>query len=251
QEEKGDSPHLPERPGGGHHVRMVVAQMGTVPFFRPTPWARLWTGYVRVIGLVILLAAAWVLAAAALGWGWELGPWFAAGFAGAAAVLAVLAFRSSGVGGSPRPRVAVVAVAAFLALTYAGVGVNLLIARARPLAQRMAEVKRRLPAGVQLVSVGAVDPTFAFYYGEPIRQIPFGRAALGQEGDWSYFCVDSGPSRPKCDFPYEELAVACCDPVESPHPKGVVLIGRRLRPERDSRAVPTAVRIDAAATTRR
>ncbi len=26
-------PHLPERPGGGHHVPMVVAQMGTVPFF--------------------------------------------------------------------------------------------------------------------------------------------------------------------------------------------------------------------------
>jgi len=34
--EKGDSPHLPERPGGGHHACMVGAQMGTVPlFFRP------------------------------------------------------------------------------------------------------------------------------------------------------------------------------------------------------------------------
>jgi glycosyltransferase involved in cell wall biosynthesis len=32
--EKGDSPHLPERPGGGHHARMVVAQLGTVPFLR-------------------------------------------------------------------------------------------------------------------------------------------------------------------------------------------------------------------------
>jgi hypothetical protein len=35
REEKGDCPHLPERPGGGHHARMVVAQMGTVPFFPP------------------------------------------------------------------------------------------------------------------------------------------------------------------------------------------------------------------------
>ena len=33
EEEKGDSPHLPERPGGGHHRQMVAAQMGTVPFF--------------------------------------------------------------------------------------------------------------------------------------------------------------------------------------------------------------------------
>jgi two-component system, chemotaxis family, sensor kinase CheA len=31
-EETGDSPHLPERPGGGHHACTVVAPMGTVPF---------------------------------------------------------------------------------------------------------------------------------------------------------------------------------------------------------------------------
>ena len=30
-------PHLPERPGGGHHPQMVVAQMGTVPFSALTP----------------------------------------------------------------------------------------------------------------------------------------------------------------------------------------------------------------------
>ena len=35
--EKGDSPHLPERPAGGHRREaLVVAQMGTVPFF-PRP----------------------------------------------------------------------------------------------------------------------------------------------------------------------------------------------------------------------
>jgi len=34
--EKGDSPPLPERPEGGHrHAALVVAQMGTVPFFPP------------------------------------------------------------------------------------------------------------------------------------------------------------------------------------------------------------------------
>jgi len=32
--------HLPERPGGGHHVCMVVAQMGTVPFFPVLPHRR-------------------------------------------------------------------------------------------------------------------------------------------------------------------------------------------------------------------
>jgi len=35
--EKGDSPHLLERPEGGHRREaLVVAQMGTVPFFPPT-----------------------------------------------------------------------------------------------------------------------------------------------------------------------------------------------------------------------
>ncbi len=33
---KGDSPHLPERPGGGHRrAALVVAHMGTAPLFRP------------------------------------------------------------------------------------------------------------------------------------------------------------------------------------------------------------------------
>jgi hypothetical protein len=36
REEKGESPLLPERPKGGHRREaLVVAQMGTVPFFRP------------------------------------------------------------------------------------------------------------------------------------------------------------------------------------------------------------------------
>ncbi len=34
--EKGDRPHLPERPGGGHRrAALVVAQMGPVPLFPP------------------------------------------------------------------------------------------------------------------------------------------------------------------------------------------------------------------------
>ena len=52
--EKGDSPHLPRPtfgrcpPGGGHHARMVVAQMGTVPFFRSG---------IRYLALAAVLAA--------------------------------------------------------------------------------------------------------------------------------------------------------------------------------------------------
>ncbi|MGD0898531.1 MAG: RNB domain-containing ribonuclease, partial [Thermoguttaceae bacterium] len=41
--EKGDSPHLPERPGGGPRIA-GVAQMGTVPFFQPPGVTRVHLG---------------------------------------------------------------------------------------------------------------------------------------------------------------------------------------------------------------
>ena len=56
--EKGDSPHLPERPEG------CCAQMGTVPFFRPVPRAFTLIEMLIVITIMVILA---VMAANMLG----------------------------------------------------------------------------------------------------------------------------------------------------------------------------------------
>jgi prepilin signal peptidase PulO-like enzyme (type II secretory pathway) len=78
--EKGDCPRPtsgrcpPERPVGGHHARMVVAQMGTVPFFRaaapgvPTVLAAACVGAVlgwqaAAVAISATLAANWLLRA--------------------------------------------------------------------------------------------------------------------------------------------------------------------------------------------
>jgi 4-amino-4-deoxy-L-arabinose transferase-like glycosyltransferase len=150
-----------------------------------------------------------------------------------------------------RPKAAVLGLAGFVGLLFSGLITNVVIARGRPLAQHLAEVRQRLPKGAQLVSIGPADPTFAFFCGAPMRQLPWEPAELAKESDWTYFCVDLRDSRIKCDFPYEELAVACCEPHDSPHPVGLVLVGRRLWPQRDLPEVSTARRLDAPAIIRR
>jgi 4-amino-4-deoxy-L-arabinose transferase-like glycosyltransferase len=229
------------------------------------PWARLWTRYVRCFGLAMPALGAWVLAATAMGWSLALGAQslgLATLFAAALTLLGVLVFCSAEDGGSPdpkwttllrsaatgHPKAAVLGLAALVGLLFSGLVTNVVIARGRPLAQHLAEVMQRLPKGAQLVSIGPADPTFAFFYGEPMRQLPWKPAELAKETDWTYFCVDLRDSRVKCDFPYEEVAVAYCEPHESPHPVGFVMIGRRLWPQRDLSEISTARRLDTPAT---
>ena len=120
-------------------------------------------------------------------------------------------------------------VAAFLGLTYTGVIVNVLSVRQQPIAAEVARLKDRLPAGVRLVSIGQVDPNFAFYYGEPIRQLSWEDPEALRGGDWTYFCLGFGAFRPKCEFAYEDVAKICCDPTVSEHPTHVVIVGCRKR----------------------
>jgi hypothetical protein len=223
---------------------------------------------VRCFGLAMPALAAWVLAATAMGWSLALGAQslgLATLFATALTLLGVFVFCSTENGRSPgpswtallwsaatgHPKGAVLGLAALVGLLFSGLVTNVVIARARPLAQHMAEVRQRLPKGAQLVSIGPADPTFAFFYGEPMRQLPWKPAELEKETDWTYFCVDLRDSRVKCDFPYEEVALACCEPHDSPHPVGIVMIGRRLWPQRDLSEISTARRLDTPAPLRR
>jgi len=218
------------------------------------PWARLWRWYRRSFGLAMPAVGAWVLAATALGWSLALGAQsigLAALFAVTATLLGILVFRSAGSGRPLGNRVAALGVAVFLGLVFTGLVGNVQIARGRPLAQQIAAVRQRLPKDAQLVSIGAADPTFAFFYGAPIRQLPAEPAKLEKETGWTYFCLDCGDPDLKCEFPYEELAVAHCNSTASPQASGRVIIGRRLWPEQDLPEISTARRPDAPATLRR
>jgi hypothetical protein len=67
---KGDSPHLPERPGGGHHACMVVAQMETVLF---STRRSLWRPLAACGSLLLCLWVCWPQARSAFSSNRDLG----------------------------------------------------------------------------------------------------------------------------------------------------------------------------------
>jgi 4-amino-4-deoxy-L-arabinose transferase-like glycosyltransferase len=129
-----------------------------------------------------------------------------------------------------RATIAVWAVAALMGLGYTTLVVNILAhaSQASP-AAAIAAIKARLPAGTKLVSFGYVDPLFAYYYGEPIRYLPWPRPGAPIDPAIEYFCFGNDSPLPgKLELPYERLGTVCCDRNRLDQPRRVVVIGRRV-----------------------
>ncbi len=211
----------------------------------------LWQRFLKGMGVVMPLCGLAALTATIFGWG----PFhsiqcslLAAICMLSGAMLAALAFwassRSATGGVSARastalldkPAVApafrqamgVLSVTAFLGLGTTGVYHSVLAGLGEPIAENVAALKQRLPAGTRLVSIGRVDSNFLFYYGEPIRLIEPGQWAAPNEADWSYFCVQGNLPQSGYDFPHEDLAVFSCKGIRSGKPGSTVTVGRRL-----------------------
>jgi hypothetical protein len=102
------------------------------------------------------------------------------------------------------------------------------VATRHPIGAEIAAVATRLPADVQLVSIGPVDDVFLYFYGKPIRRLPAAEGVGRHEPAWTYFCMGCGPNMPAFDLPYEKLGVVSVEAPYSDNPHDVVIIGRRL-----------------------
>lgn len=195
-------------------------------------WAGSWRRYVRGTCITMPILGIWVLAATVLGWSPLLlgaqPPVFVGIYVLSVAVLGLLTFWSTRHARHSYRRIEILCVTVFLGLTFTGVIQNAYVARRRPITESVAQLKERLPIDVRLVSIGVVDHGFTFHYADPIRQLPSEGPDVLKDADWTYFCAGFGESGPKCDFPYEEVAVILCDPEFTPHPKRMVTIGRRI-----------------------
>jgi hypothetical protein len=182
--------------------------------------------------------------------------WLAAAL-GTAALLAWASLSET----SPRPQMAVAALAGFLGMTYCGVVVNTRVNGGNDLSQTMAEIKGQLPQDVRMVSLNRVYHRFAYCYGEPIATVPWPTTAADMPSDVEYFCYDLHPgyfdppdnastvdppgATAGLPFEWDRVAQVICDPVKRENPHSRVVIGRIRRPAKPTLA--TASRASASA----
>ncbi len=84
----------------------------------------------------------------------------------------------------------VLLIAAFVGMTASGVFINLRLNKANDLAPAVAKVKADLPENVHLVSLGPVAHRFAYFYGQPIRELDWPACQNDLPADVEYFCFD-------------------------------------------------------------
>ncbi len=157
-------------------------------------------------------------------------PWpFALAYLAACVALAASTWWARPSSSDAQRAAGVAAVAAFAGLTVGGVLVNLQVRHGVDTRQQVADLRARLPDGVQLASFGPVDPLFAFHYGEAIRRLPAPAWEPGCEPQVTWFC-HGGNYRPKLQMPFDHdvLGTVCCDRFRREEPFRTVVVGRRI-----------------------
>jgi 4-amino-4-deoxy-L-arabinose transferase-like glycosyltransferase len=167
-------------------------------------------------------------------------PLAALAYALAAVGLAIWVLRARNSAAPDQVRTVVLALAAFLVLTFTGVVTDFRLRRSEDAAEAMQRLKEKLPPGQQLVSINGHAPTlFAYHYGLPI--IAPGPRVTPKKGSvegLTYFCFfTSGNKRPQLPFAWEEVGVVPLDRNHLPVPENVVVVGCRL-PQLNAPAAP-------------
>ena len=121
----------------------------------------------------------------------------------------------------------ILSIAVFAGLTYAGLALNMRIRASHDTAGEIASVKEALPKGQRLVSLGAVDHRFVYYFKQPITLLPWPNDAATFDPDVSYFCFNLYGGR-QPPFPWEEVAVVDCHRFGHPQALRKVAVGRRI-----------------------
>ena len=208
-------------------------------------WQRSWDRYL-VAGIGLIAASGVVVVAARLGGSWRIlsfgqavSSTLAFGYvlSAVAAVAAVLWSRSRY--DLRHASVGLMAVAAFMGLTYTGVVVSVQMQSSNNPSATIAAIRDMIPPGERLVSFGKVHHLFAYYYGGSIELQKMGTSNVATETPGTYFCyaVDPKFKPPRIPFAWDQVADISCERMQSPRPATKVVVGRR-------RSDPLAVRSD-------
>ena len=195
------------------------------------PWRRFWGGYLTAGAMAMAAAGLAILAASglrpSLAMAQPMG--FAALFAVAAMGLAAIAYWSGNAHTAEKRAVGTLALAAFLGLAYTGAVVNGMQRVSSPsLAPAVAELKRKLPEHVRLVSLGPADPLFAYYYRDSIAKVPRPQVAEEIPAETEYFCFYTNADDPFWPaFDFEQVGEINCDRTASSRQR-LTIVGRRL-----------------------
>ena len=207
-------------------------------------WRRFLRGVAAVAGGVVLLAIG-LYGVEALADARQPA-WFLLLGAMAAVATAAIALGCAKNPFAPRPRIALLTVAAFTGAASAGAMINARIQGGNDLQPAIAQIKGQLHDSTELVSLGRVYHRFAYSYETPIRQVPWPLAPDDLPEGVTIFCFDRRPGDTPEDragnddrlgahtpgrlpFAWEKIAEIPCDPVRRSEAHRSVIIGRVRR----------------------
>jgi hypothetical protein len=145
------------------------------------------------------------------------------------------------------PIAAVLTIAAFVGVAYAGVVINVNAGRWNDPTGTVAQFKSRLPRDATLVSLSPIEHRFAYYYQAPIAELDWPTEPSDLPPQVEYFCFmrypgDTAERRAAgrgrtwtttpgtLPFAWEEIAAICVERRIRDEAQPMVVLGRVVRP---------------------
>jgi len=194
-----------------------------------------WKWFVASIALISIGAAAAVSSTS-----WICGvsssaisqpPWFAAVFLLAATGATAILFEWWNCWSPRAASISMLTLAGLLGLIGSGLVVNSQITVDPHSGQQIAQLRQRLPPGVELISFGRVGTMFSYHWREPIQLVDMKLREVPEDfpKDHEYFCFSwNRTTSPRLPFPWRVEATIDCDRVADDTPENRVIVGRRL-----------------------
>jgi 4-amino-4-deoxy-L-arabinose transferase-like glycosyltransferase len=202
-------------------------------------WRTAWNRYLGLIVGVMLSAGTIVFGMSAAGvlgaphWlrtEWIETPAIAVAYLAICLGLAGLLWRARQRPGAGPARAAVIAIAAFLVITFIGIVHNIRVRLSEHPADDVASIRAKLPPDQQIVRLGTrMDCMFPYYWKLPQLTTQAWPSTAEDVSEGTCFCfMCGGDNRPSLPFPWEEIGIVSIDRNHHPIPQAVVVVGRRV-----------------------
>lgn len=212
---------------------------------------RRWNIFLIGIASAGLMGAAGLLVSSLIpnptGWAAAVRPSPAVGVAivAVAAAFAVVLLWACRTAGALAVEIGVLTVAGLLGLAYLGPVMNVVERKSNDMTDAVAQFKALVPDPAHLVSLGSIHHRFVWYYGAPIKRLPWPLTPDDLPAGVTYFCIEwslgdtaqwrsFGPGLPEppvqgvLPFAWQQVAFLVCDPDKSDSPASGVILGRVL-----------------------